>query len=161
LIRTKIGHVHDLGRFDDAAERVQAWLVLLQELRNLRRQAELRDDPGGAVLEAPQHCEPGFANASRRQHSEHRVELAVRLEMTCSTPRLRLPPSDCEVACAPQFIQQAHVLDRDDGLLGEIAQQLDLLVGEGADLLTEDADRTNELAVLISGMISNVLMLPN
>src|SRR5262249_49368586 len=54
-----------------------------------------------------------------------------------------------------EFLEQTHVLDGDDGLVGEGLQQLDLLVGErshlaaphadGADggALTEDRDREN------------------
>ena len=35
--------------------------------------------------------------------------------------------------CA-QFVEQPRVLDGDDGLVGEVLQQLDLLVGEWSDL---------------------------
>ena len=39
-----------------------------------------------------------------------------------------------------QFVQQAGVLDGDDGLIGEVLDQLDLLVGERAYLLAIDGD---------------------
>ena len=47
-----------------------------------------------------------------------------------------------------QFPEQAGILDRNDGLSGEIAQQLDLLVGERPDLLSIDRDQTNEFGIL-------------
>ena len=48
------------------------------------------------------------------------------LEMTLST-------SDVAVCCSsdsPQFVEQPRVLDGDDGLGGEVLDQLDLLFGE-------------------------------
>src|SRR5262249_27682624 len=43
---------------------------------------------------------------------------------------------------------QSRVLDGDDGLAGEIAHQLDLLVGERSDLLAVDGDSANQPIVL-------------
>src|SRR5262249_1044191 len=48
----------------------------------------------------------------------------------------------------PQLVEQARVLDRDDGLRGEIAHKVYLLVGERPNLLTEDTERANELVSL-------------
>ena len=42
------------------------------------------------------------------------------------------------VRALAQFVEQPRVLDGDDGLGGEVLHQLDLLVGEGADLLAVD-----------------------
>jgi hypothetical protein len=39
-----------------------------------------------------------------------------------------------------QLVEQAGVLDGDDGLVGEILHELDLLVGEGWNLLAVDDD---------------------
>ncbi len=47
-----------------------------------------------------------------------------------------------------QLVEQPHVLDGDDGLAGEIRDQLDLLVGEGAHLLAIDADGADQLILL-------------
>ena len=48
---------------------------------------------------------------------------------------------DSEIVRAlAQLVKQARILDGDDGLRGEIADQLDLLVGERPDLLPVDAD---------------------
>ena len=40
-----------------------------------------------------------------------------------------------------QLVEQPRVLDGDDGLVGEILNQLDLLVGERANLLAVDRER--------------------
>src|SRR6266403_5448814 len=50
-----------------------------------------------------------------------------------------------------QFTEQPRVLDGDNGLPGEIAQQLDLLVGERADLLSIGRDHADEFSVLKHG----------
>ena len=47
-----------------------------------------------------------------------------------------------------QLVEQARVLDGDDGLGGEVFDQLDLLVGERAHLLAVDGDGTDQLVVL-------------
>src|SRR5512144_3082155 len=47
-----------------------------------------------------------------------------------------------------QLVEQSRVLDRDDGLRGEVLKQLDLSRGEGAQLLAVDDDGADELVVL-------------
>ena len=47
-----------------------------------------------------------------------------------------------------QLVEQARVLDGDDGLGGEVRDQLDLLVGERPDLLAVDDDGADQLVVL-------------
>ena len=46
------------------------------------------------------------------------------------------------------FGEQSRVLDRDDGLRGEIRHQLDLLVGERADFLAIDDNGADEFVLL-------------
>ena len=58
--------------------------------------------------------------------------------MTLSTSRgrgLLLQRFGEIVGALAQLVEQARVLDGDDGLRGEVLHQLDLLVGEGAHLL--------------------------
>src|SRR5262245_65659945 len=43
----------------------------------------------------------------------------------------------------PQLVQQSSVLDGDDGLAGEISDQFDLLIREGANLKAIDANNTD------------------
>jgi hypothetical protein len=47
-----------------------------------------------------------------------------------------------------QLVKQPGVLDRDDGLRGEVLDQLDLLIGEQPHLLATKRDCTNQLIVL-------------
>ena len=46
-----------------------------------------------------------------------------------------------------QLVQQACVLDGDDGLVGEVRKQSDLLLGEGAHLLPVDGESANQLII--------------
>ena len=48
------------------------------------------------------------------------------------------------VSALAQLVEQPRVLDGDHGLGGEVLDQLDLLVGERADLLAEDRDRADQ-----------------
>ena len=52
------------------------------------------------------------------------------------------------VGALTQLVEQAGVLDGDDGLLGEVRDKLDLLVGERPDFRAVDADRADQLVVL-------------
>ena len=68
------------------------------------------------------------------------------LEMTLST-------SEVAVCCCPdrssaQLIEQPRVLDGDDGLRGEVLNQLDLLVGEWPHFLAVDDDCADQLIIL-------------
>ena len=46
-----------------------------------------------------------------------------------------------------QLVEQADVLDRDHGLVGEARDELDLLFGERSDRKAEEADDTESLPV--------------
>src|SRR5262249_54120803 len=48
----------------------------------------------------------------------------------------------------PQFIKQPRILDGDDGLRGEILDQIYLLIVEGSDLLPIDSDSANQVVLL-------------
>ena len=47
----------------------------------------------------------------------------------------------------PQLVEQAGILDGDDGLVGEIGDQRDLLVGEWANFLAIDDDSADHLVL--------------
>src|SRR6516164_10959842 len=49
------------------------------------------------------------------------------------------------VGALAQLLEQAGILDGDDGLLGEARHQPDLLVGERAHLLTVEIDGSDQL----------------
>ena len=64
---------------------------------------------------------------------------------------ITLSMSAVAVCCCRDFaqlVEQARVLYGDDGLLSEVAQELDMLVAEWFDLLAEDQDRADELVIL-------------
>ena len=46
-----------------------------------------------------------------------------------------------------RLVDETHVLDRDDGLVGEGSEQLDLLLGERTDLETSQPKRADRLAL--------------
>src|SRR5262249_30144900 len=50
-----------------------------------------------------------------------------------------------------ELVEEARVLDGDDGLVGEVLDQLDLPVGERTDLLTINGDGADELIFLEHG----------
>ena len=52
------------------------------------------------------------------------------------------------VGALAQFVEQPRVLDGDDGLRGEVLDQLDLLVGERPHLLAVDRDGADQPVVL-------------
>ena len=47
------------------------------------------------------------------------------------------------VRALAKLLEQSRILDGDDGLGGEVLNQLDLLIGEGTDLLAIDDDRAD------------------
>ena len=53
----------------------------------------------------------------------------------------------CSSDCA-QFVEQPRVLDGDDGLGGKVLNQLDLLIGEGPDLLPINGDSADQLVFI-------------
>ena len=68
--------------------------------------------------------------------------------MTCSTSEVAVCCSSLEIVVRAQLVEQPRVLDGDDGLGGEVAHQLDLLVGEWTHLLAKNADRADKFVVL-------------
>jgi len=52
------------------------------------------------------------------------------------------------IGALAKLVEQAGVLNRDNSLSGEVLDQLDLLVGEWADLLAIDDNAANQLILL-------------
>src|SRR5262249_10242092 len=70
------------------------------------------------------------------------------LEMTFSTSEVAVCCSSASlrsIGALAQLVEQACILDSDDGLGGKVLHQLDLLVGEGADLLAINNNCANQV----------------
>ena len=67
--------------------------------------------------------------------------------MTLSTSAVAV----CCCSDSSQLVEQAGVLDGDDGLGGEVLDQLNLLVGEWPYLLAVDGDSADQLVLLQHG----------
>ena len=64
---------------------------------------------------------------------------------------ITLSTSAVAVCCCSEFtqlVEQPRVLDGDDGLGGEVRDQLDLLVGKGTDFLAVNGERTDQFVLL-------------
>ena len=98
-------------------------------------------------------CRNGLRTAGRiPQHRvEHRLEFAGRTgdDVEHLAGRGLLLQRFGEIVGAlAQLAEQPRVLDGDDGLRGEVLDQLNLLVGERADFLAIDDDRADHVVVL-------------
>src|SRR5262249_35690135 len=89
------------------------------------------------AVEQRQRAKLGFAEAGRvfQDGSKHRLELAGRARNDTQHVRRR----GLLLQRLAQLAEQPRVLDGDHGLGGEARDQLDLLCGEGTDLLAIDA----------------------
>src|SRR5262249_6688516 len=98
-------------------------------------------------------AELGCADTRRiLQHGlEHRLQLAGRTADNLQHLRgrgLLLQRFTEVVGALTQLVKEPRILDGDDGLGGEVLDQLDLLVGEWAHLLAIHANRANEFTFL-------------
>ena len=69
---------------------------------------------------------------------EHRIEHGLQIERRATDDLEHVGSGGLLLQRFAQLVEQPRVLDGDDGLGGEVLDQLDLLVGEGTDLLTID-----------------------
>jgi len=110
-----------------------------------------RELVGGVVMDVDR-AGLGAGELGRLGHDrvEHGLEVERRVDCLADLaqrPQLlhRLPEL---VRSGAQFGEQANVLDGDDGLAGEVRDQLDLLVGERPHLLAVNHDRADQLPLL-------------
>ena len=112
----------------------------------------LRDMPKCTSLLKKHRSELSVADPCRVfQHLiKHRLELTGRTELMTlkhlGGRRLLLQRFGQIGRTLAQLLEQARVLDRDDGLAGEIADKFNLLVGERPDLLAVNANHADKLA---------------
>src|SRR5262249_5154248 len=117
-----------------------------------RRIVKRADAKSDSVVEI-KRAKLGFADARRiGQHGfKNRLQLARRTgdDLQHLRGRRLLLQRFREIRRAlAQLVEQPGILDGDDRLRGEVLHQLDLLVGERADLLAVDGDRTDQLILL-------------
>jgi hypothetical protein len=117
------------------------------------RHSPARDIRKRVALRTVESCGIGVAEQRGRLHQriEHRLQIEGRaadhLERV-GGGGLLLQRLTQIVRALAQLVEQADILDGDDGLRGEVRDQLDLLVGERAHLLAIDHDRANHLVLL-------------
>src|SRR6516164_7875686 len=87
-----------------------------------------------------------FSIASRRFHE--RIEHRLQVERRTADDLEHVGGRGLLLQRLAQLVQQARVLDGNDGLVGEALDQLYLLVGEWADLLAVDNDSARQLGFL-------------
>jgi hypothetical protein len=86
--------------------------------------------------------------AQPRRRFDQRVEHHLQVEGRATDHLEHVGGGGLPLQRLAQLVEQPRVLDGDDGLLGEVADQLDLLIGEGAHLLPVDVDVADQLAFL-------------
>ena len=86
--------------------------------------------------------------AQPRRRLDQRIEHRLQIEGRAADDLEHVGGGGLLLQRFAQLVEQPGVLDRDDGLRGEILDQLDLLVGERPDLLAIDDDRADQLVVL-------------
>ena len=98
------------------------------------------------ALLASDRCHVGFAQPRRR--FDQRVEHGLQIERRAADDLEHVGGGGLLLQRFAQFVEQPRVLDGDDGLRGEVRDQLDLLVGERAHLLAVNDDGADQLVVL-------------
>src|SRR5262249_41663240 len=119
----------------------------------IRRQAERCCRMERATVVTEQYTKCRFADAYRiPQHGlEHRLQFTRRRadDLQYLRGRSLLLQRLAEIGGAlPQLVEQARVLDGDDGLFRKVADKFDLLVGKGADILANEVERTDQPPLL-------------
>jgi hypothetical protein len=88
----------------------------------------------------------GLAQPRRRLHERNKHRLQI--EGRAADDLEHVGGGGLLLQRLSQLVKQAGILDSDDGLLGEIGDQLNLLVGKRSDLLPVDDDGTDHFVVL-------------
>ncbi len=122
-------------------------------LPEVLRKSVMRDNLIGRTLAQKKNTSIGRTQARRRldQGIEHRLQIEGRaaddLEHV-GGGGLLLQRLGEVVGALPQLVEQARVLDGDDSLGGKVLDQIDLLVGECANLLAVDGDGADQFTLI-------------
>src|SRR5215471_4964823 len=88
-----------------------------------------------------------FGVADARRILQHRLEHRLQLAGRTADDTEHLRGRGLLLQRLAQLVEQARVLDGDDGLAGEISNKVNLLLVERTDLLAVNAERTNQLVL--------------
>src|SRR5262245_37909894 len=136
-------------------QRVSAWLdqVVLQVLCEIARKSEIRSEAIASALAAEYERLVRVTQPCRRL--DQRVEHGLQIEGRAADDLEHIGGSGLllerfgeVVSALAQLVEQARILDGDDGLRSEVLHQLDLLVGERSNVLVEYPDPTHQPLVL-------------
>src|SRR6478672_9077376 len=86
--------------------------------------------------------------AQPRRRLNQRLEYLLQIERRAADNLEHVGSGGLLLEGFAQFVEQTRILDGDDGLAREALDQLDLLVGEGSNLLTIDGNCANQLVLL-------------
>src|SRR5262249_48028960 len=78
---------------------------------------------------------------------DKRLQYRLKIEGRAADDLKHIGGSGLLLQGLAQFVEQAGILDGDDGLVGEIDDQRDLLVGEWANFLAIDDDSADHLVL--------------
>src|SRR5215813_3683158 len=86
--------------------------------------------------------------AKARGRFDERVQHRLKVESRAADDLEHVGGGSLLLQRFAQLVEQTRVFDSDDGLRGEILDQIYLLIVEGLDLLAIDSDCTNQVALL-------------
>src|SRR6516165_8362933 len=145
-----VGDVDHLPCSQDAIHQ-SAWSRMkrptaLLEFSVLRWRADFGRELNFLALYAKKRAELGFADAHCvfQRGPKYRLQFARRRTNDAQDFRRRR----LLLQGFPQFVEQPRVLDGNDGLRGEVLDQLDLFVGEGLNLCAVELNDTKQLLLL-------------
>jgi hypothetical protein len=148
LLCHQVGNMdHLLGPYQAAHDRFGLWpkwhapAFLDQSGRSVMRGGDAKV----VAIAEIQISELGLADPHRIP--QHRLEYRGKLAGRARDDTEDLGGRGLLLKRLAQLIEQPRVLNRDDGLRGEIRHQLDLLVGEGPNLGAVDGDGANQIVL--------------
>ena len=153
-----IGFNENVGNLDRSASKhdptdsrpaIRGYPISFHELLKFRRGAALGRPIILCAVRAGDRCHVGLAKP--RRELGQRFEYDLQVESRATDNLEHVGGGGLLLQRFPQFVEQAGVFDRDDGLFGEAFDKLDLPVGERPDLLTIDDNAPDQRLVLEHG----------
>src|SRR5262249_7646112 len=123
--------------------------VTCNELGKFVRDPVGRLEVEGSAFRSTQDYGVCLAQLCRR--FDQRVEHRLQIEGRAADDLEHVGGGGLLLQRFPQLVEQARILDGDDGLVRKVRNYFDLLVGERPDLLTVDDNGADEVVVLEHG----------